>query len=121
MNLGSIDIHAAQPALIAMALGDPRDHKTIDEKDLQKGDCAVLAIEEGRFGAVYFLRPKLDDKLESVGEQEVLGVILLLGARAKNDLGRRRIQSIAKERGFQVEVRDGRDMDGVRDQFHVYV
>lgn len=120
MNIGSIDVHAAQPALIAMALGDPRDHKTIDRKELQKGDCAVLAIEEGHFGAVYFLRPKPDDKLESAGGQEVLGVILLLGARATNDFGRRGIQSIAQERGFKVEVHNGRDMDGVWDQFHIY-
>lgn len=109
------------PSLIALALGDPRSFENINPKTLKKGDCAVLAIQQGRFGAVYYLRPKPNDPLESIGGQEVLGVNILLSQNANHNRGRAMIAWAAKDAGLKVEVHNGRDMDGVCDQFHVFV
>lgn len=120
MQVHTVD--ATDPAIIASALGDHRTFQNIDPKTLKKGDFAVLAIEEGRFGAVYYLRSKSDKALECVFDgHEVLGVNIVLGQRATNGRGRALIQHQAECAGLKVEVRNGRDMDGVRDTFHVFV
>lgn len=120
MQVHTVD--PTDPAIIASVLGDPRTYENINPKTLKKGDFAVLAIEEGRFGAVYYLRPKSDKPLECVfDDHQVLGVNIVLGQRARNAHGRALIQHQAECAGLKVEVRNGRDMDGVRDQFHVFV
>ena len=79
-------------------------------------------IETGRFGAVYYLRPKSEKPLESIfGGHEVLGVNIVLSHMANHNRGRALIQHQAACAGLKVEIRNGKDMDGVQDQFHVFV
>ncbi len=114
-------VDLTDPFLIALRLGDPRTFENINPATLRKGDCAVLAIQEGSFGAVYYLRPKPGDTLESIGGQEVLGVDILLSRNASYARGRAMIGFAVERNGLKVEVRTGRDMDGFRDHFHVFV
>ncbi|MFH0700965.1 MAG: hypothetical protein V2A62_00850 [Candidatus Woesearchaeota archaeon] len=106
-------VSLVSPEVLFKTWSDPRDYDRFDYGNLQVGDYAVVA--NARPGAIYFLRTPDRSEPKDVFQGQVTMAHLLLGPNAGR--GEEILRSLT--RGYALEKKEGRDLDGVVIPFYL--
>ena len=114
MTFNKSEIYTNDPWVLMEALGDPRNYDRFDINKVNVGDHAVVV--SARPGAIYFMRSQIENGPEDALIGDVFMTQLLLGHNASR--GDTILESLVK-RSYDLERREGPNMDGIRIPFYV--
>lgn len=118
-------VDAGDPRTLYQAFGDPRKFDRFDPSKLQSGDYAIIVNAQP--GAIYFLRTRDGKEPRDAFQGDVIMTHLLLGRPSFDEKGE--YIGLRPQNGkatlsrlvenYQLERRDGPDLDGVYVPFYV--